>query len=71
MRPRRWLRVLPPVAADKHRTRDTLLTYGGFSVVILILGTALGRGFGRSLVIAAAVFVFSSLWAMYRMHRKP
>ncbi|HKU58316.1 MAG TPA: hypothetical protein VJP39_01825 [Gaiellaceae bacterium] len=53
-----------------RRLRDTILLYGGFSLVILIVGVALGRGFGRTLVIAALVFILSSLWAMYRLRRR-
>ena len=69
MRRLRW--NIPTTSSSKHRLRDTILLYGGFSVVILILGVALGRGFGRTLVIAAVVFILSSLWAMYRLRRHP
>ena len=69
MRRLRW--NVPSTSTSKHRLRDTIVLYGGFSVVILILGVALGRGFGRTLVIAAAVFVLSSLWAVYRLRRRP
>ncbi|HEX5448785.1 MAG TPA: hypothetical protein VFW85_01860 [Gaiellaceae bacterium] len=69
MRRLRW--NAPASASSKHRLRDTLLLYGGFSLVILILGVALGRGVGRTLAIAAAVFVLSSLWAIYRLRRHP
>jgi hypothetical protein len=65
----RWNLPAPP--PSKHRLRDTVITYGAFSVLILILGVALGRGFGRTLVIAAFVFVVSSVWAMYRLRRRP
>jgi len=69
MRRLRW--NVPASAASKHRLRDSLLLYAGLSIVILILGVALGRGIARTLVIAALVFVISSLWAMYRLRRQP
>ena len=69
MRRLRW--TVPASATSKHRLRDSLLLYGGFSVAILILGVVLGRGFARTLVIAALVFIISSLWAMYRLRRQP
>ena len=69
MRRLRW--NVPASVSSKHRLRDTVLLYGGFSLVILIIGVALGRGFGRTLVIAALVFILSSLWAMYRLRRHP
>lgn len=72
MKRRRVLRWgMPAPAQSKHRLRDTLIFYGGVSLVILVLGVVLGRGFGRTLVLAILVFVASSLWAMYRLRRRP
>lgn len=70
MRRLRHLRLVRPETQLKHPLRDTIIVYGAFSILILILGTALGRGFGRTLVIAALVFVVTTIWSMYRLRRK-
>jgi hypothetical protein len=48
-----------------------MLVYGGLSVVILILGVALGRSFIHTLILAVFFFIVTVLWALYRLRARP
>jgi hypothetical protein len=61
----------PPPPPSAHRRRDTLLVYGSFALIILVLGVALHRSFLRTLVLAGLFFVVTSLWTLYRLRLRP
>jgi uncharacterized membrane protein len=61
----------PPPPPSPHQRRDTLIIYGVLSVIILILGVALGRSFIHTLVLAVFFFVVTVLWALYRLRARP
>jgi hypothetical protein len=66
MTPRRRLRWDLPGLHDttpKHPYRDTLLVYGGASVLIVVIATLTGGSFGRAVAYAAAFFVIATLWS--------
>ena len=60
----------PPPPPSRHQRRDTVLVYGALSVIILILGVALGRSFLHTLILAVFFFVVTVLWAFYRLRAR-
>jgi len=57
----RW--EAPHGQTPKHPYRDTLLVYGGASILIVVIATLSGGGFGRALAFALAFFVVATLWS--------
>ena len=57
----RW--DLPQGTTPKHPYRDTVLVYAGMAVLIVIVATLTGGGFGRALAFAVAFFVVATLWS--------
>jgi membrane protein implicated in regulation of membrane protease activity len=68
-RPRR-LRWDLPESPPKHPYRDTLLVYGGLSLVIVLLAWLTGGGIGRAIGIAAVFFVVASAWSWWRWRQR-
>jgi len=69
-RPRRLRWDLPESPLPKHPYRDTLLVYGGLSIVIVLVAWATGGGLGRAVGIAAVFFVVASGWSWWRWHQR-
>jgi hypothetical protein len=61
---------VPEVPAPKNPYRDTLLVYGGLSVVIVIVSAVTGGSIGRAAVVAVLFFVVASGWTMYRFRAR-
>jgi hypothetical protein len=57
---------IPDLPPPKNPYRDTLLVYGGLSLVIVIIAWATGGSVGKAAAVAAFFFVVASLWTMYR-----
>ena len=64
----RW--GLPEPSTPKHPYRDTLLVYGGFAVVVVLLGWATGGSVAKSIAVAAVVYVAACTWSLARWHRR-
>jgi len=47
----------------KRPYRDTVLVYGGMSVVVVVVALLTGGGLVRALVIAGLFFVVATLWS--------
>jgi membrane protein implicated in regulation of membrane protease activity len=69
-RPRRLKWGLPESPPPKHPYRDTLLVYGVFAVIIVLLAWATGGGVGRAIVIAAIFYLVASCWSIYRWRER-
>ncbi|MFL5954942.1 MAG: hypothetical protein ACJ76I_12645 [Gaiellaceae bacterium] len=61
---------LPEAPPPKHPYRDTLLIYGAFAVVIVLVAWATGSGVQRAIVIAAFFYVVASAWSVVRWRRR-
>ena len=57
---------IPEVPPPKNPYRDTLLVYGGMSLVILIVAWLTGGSIAKAALVAAVFFVIASGWTMYR-----
>ena len=64
----RWGPPEPPT--PKHPYRDTLLVYAGLAVGVALLGWATGGSLGRSIIVAAAVYVAASTWSLARWRQR-
>jgi Flp pilus assembly protein TadB len=64
----RW--TLPETPTPQHPYRDTLIVYGAFAVIIVVVAWATGGGVGRAVVIAAAFFVIASAWSINRWRNR-
>jgi membrane protein implicated in regulation of membrane protease activity len=70
VRPRRLDWDLPEAPPPKHPYRDTLLIYGAFALVIVLVAWATGSGVQRAIVIAAFFYVVASAWSVVRWRRR-
>ncbi len=59
---------IPELPPPKHPYRDTLLVYGGLSLVIVLIAWVTGGSVGKAAAVAAFFFVVASGWTMYRFH---
>jgi hypothetical protein len=64
----RW--GLPEPPTPKHPYRDTLLVYGGFAVVVVLLGWATGGSLAKSILFAGVVWVVACAWSLARWHQR-
>jgi drug/metabolite transporter (DMT)-like permease len=60
----RW--GVPDVPPPKRPYRDTLLVYGGLSIVIVVVAWLTGGSLANAVVIAAFFFVVASAWTIWR-----
>jgi len=71
VRARRHLRWgMPEAPVPKHPYRDTLLVYGGFAVLLVLLAWATGTSVGKAVVVAAIVFVAASAMSLVRWRER-
>jgi membrane protein implicated in regulation of membrane protease activity len=57
---------LPESPPPKHPYRDTMLVYGAFAVIVVLVAWLTGGGVGKAAVVAVAFFVIASAWNVYR-----
>ena len=69
-RPRRLQWGVPEQPPPKHPYRDTLIMYGVFSVLIVLVAWATGGGVRRAFVIAILFFVVASAWSISRWRNR-
>jgi Flp pilus assembly protein TadB len=71
VRRRRYLRWgTPDTPVPKHPYRGTLLVYGGFAVLLVLLGWATGTSVGKAIVVAAVVFVAATSISLVRWRER-
>jgi Flp pilus assembly protein TadB len=61
---------IPEVPPPKNPYRDTLLVYGGLSLVIVIVAWVTGGSVGKALAVAVLFFAVASSWTMYRFRAR-
>src|SRR5216684_3742518 len=61
---------VPDLPAPKNPYRDTLLVYGGLSLVIVIIAWATGGSVGKAAVVAVLFFGVASGWTMSRFRAR-
>jgi ABC-type transport system involved in Fe-S cluster assembly fused permease/ATPase subunit len=65
-RSRRLQWGLPDTPPPKHPYRDTLLIYGAFALVIVLVAWGTGSSVARAIVIALFFYVVASAWSITR-----
>ena len=65
-RPRRLKWGPPETPAPKHPYRDTLIVYGAFALIVVLLAWATGGDVRKAVIIAAIFFVIASAWSISR-----
>jgi membrane protein implicated in regulation of membrane protease activity len=65
-RPRRLQWELPERPPPKHPYRDTMLVYGAFAVIIVLLAWVTGGGVAKAALVAVIFFAVASAWNVYR-----
>jgi hypothetical protein len=57
---------IPEIPPPKNPNRDTLLVYGGLSLVIVLISWLTGGSVPKAAGVAAVFFLVASSWTMYR-----
>jgi hypothetical protein len=69
-KPRHLSWGLPEAPLSKHPYRDSLLVYGFFAVLVVLLAWITGGSIEKAVVIAAAVWAAASLWSVVRLRQR-
>jgi membrane protein implicated in regulation of membrane protease activity len=69
-RTRRLQWGVPETPPPKHPYRDTLILYGVFAVIIVLVAWATGGGVARAAVVAAVFYVVASGWSIRRWRER-
>jgi len=69
-KPRHLSWGLPEAPLSKHPYRDSLLVYGCFAVLVVLLAWITGGSIEKAVVIAAAVWAAASLWSVVRLRQR-
>lgn len=70
-KPPRQLRWgLPEAPIPKHPYRDTMLVYGFFAVLVVLLAWLTGGSVKKAVVVAVLVWVAASVWGMARYRQR-
>jgi hypothetical protein len=69
-RPRQLRWGLPESPIPKHPYRDTLLVYGFFAILVVVLAWVTGGNIGKAVVVAALVWIAASAWGITRWRQR-
>ena len=69
-KPRHLSWGLPEAPLSKHPYRDSMLVYGFFAVLIVLLAWITGGSIEKAVVIAAVVWAAASLWSGVRLRQR-
>ena len=64
----RW--GLPEAPVPKHPYRDTILVYGFFAVLVVVLAWVTGGDIGTAVLIALVCWVAASVWGIARWRQR-
>jgi Flp pilus assembly protein TadB len=71
MSPSRYLRWgAPDPPPPKHPYRDTLIVYGAFALIVVLVAWATGGDVKKAAVVAGAFFLVATAWNTYRLHQR-
>ena len=68
--PRRLLWGLPEAPLPKHPYRDSMLVYGFFALIVVLLAWVTGGSVGKAVVIAAVVWFAATVWSLARWRQR-
>ncbi|NUR76564.1 MAG: hypothetical protein HOQ28_09815 [Thermoleophilia bacterium] len=61
---------MPEQPLPKHPYRDTLILYGVFAALIVLVAWLTGGGVGRAVVVALLFYVVASAWSVSRWRNR-
>jgi membrane protein implicated in regulation of membrane protease activity len=64
----RW--GLPEQPIPKHPYRDSMLIYGFFALVVVLLAWLTGGSITKAVVIAAVVWIAATVWSVARWRQR-
>ena len=64
----RW--GLPEAPVPKHPYRDSMLVYGFFALLVVLLAWITGGSVAKAVVIAAAVWAAATIWSVMRWRQR-
>ena len=64
----RW--GLPEAPVPKHPYRDSMLVYGFFAAVVVLLAWITGGSIGKAVVIAVVVWAAATIWSIARWRQR-
>jgi len=68
MSPSRYLRWgAPDPPPPKHPYRDTVIVYGAFAVIVVLVAWATGGDVKKAAVVAIVFFLLATAWNTYRL----
>jgi len=71
MSPSRYLRWgAPDPPPPKHPYRDTVIVYGAFAVIVVLVAWATGGDVKKAAVVAIVFFLLATAWNTYRLHQR-
>jgi uncharacterized membrane protein YczE len=68
--PRRLQWGLPDAPVPKHPYRDSMLVYGFFAALVVLLAWITGGPVGKAVLIAAVVWGAASIWSIARWRQR-
>ena len=69
-RPRRLRWGVPEQPLPKHPYRDSMLVYGFFALLVVLLAWITGGSVAKAVVIAAAVWAAATIWSVMRWRQR-
>ena len=69
-KPRHLSWGLPEAPLSTHPYRDSMLVYGFFAVLVVLLAWITGGSIERAIVIAAVVWAAASIWSVLRLRQR-
>jgi Flp pilus assembly protein TadB len=71
MSPSRYLRWgAPDPPPPKHPYRDTVIVYGAFAVIVVLVAWATGGDVKKAAVVAIVFFLLATAWNTYRLFQR-
>jgi hypothetical protein len=69
-KPRHLSWGLPEAPLSKHPYRDSMLVYGFFAVLVVLLAWITGGSIEKAVVIAGVVWAAATLWSSARLRQR-
>ena len=69
-KPRQLRWGLPESPTPKHPYRDSMIVYGFFAALVVLLAWITGGSVGKAVVIAAVVWAAATIWSVARWRQR-